>query len=69
MRKSDSSVRRADFDGAAGARRENTVRDQRNVRLGQTISSDKAPLRDTWNGTLADDVAANGRVVASGATQ
>src|SRR5258708_23354124 len=35
-----------------------------NVRLGQTISSDKARCGDTWNGTLADDVAANGRVVA-----
>src|SRR5260370_11368709 len=35
-----------------------------NVRLGQTISSDKARAGDTWNGTLADDVAANGRVVA-----
>jgi len=35
-----------------------------NVRLGQTISSDKARSGDTWSGTLADDVAANGRVVA-----
>jgi hypothetical protein len=35
-----------------------------NVRLGQTISSDKARSGDTWNGTLADDVAAHGRVVA-----
>jgi len=35
-----------------------------NVRLGQTVSSDKARAGDTWSGTLADDVAANGRVVA-----
>jgi hypothetical protein len=35
-----------------------------NVRLGQTISSDKARSGDTWSGTLADDVAANGRVLA-----
>src|SRR5258708_37435148 len=35
-----------------------------NVRLGKPISSDKARSGDTWNETLADDVAANGRVVA-----
>jgi hypothetical protein len=35
-----------------------------NVRLGQTISSDKDRSGDTWSGTLADDVAANGRVAA-----
>jgi hypothetical protein len=35
-----------------------------NVRLGQTISSERARAGDSWSGTLADDVAANGRVLA-----
>ena len=35
-----------------------------NVRLGQTISSDKAKSGDTWTGTLANDVLVNGNVVA-----
>ena len=34
------------------------------VRLGQTISSDKARSGDTWAGTLANDVVVDGRVVA-----
>lgn len=34
------------------------------VRLGQTISSDKARSGDTWAGTLNQDVAVDGKVVA-----
>lgn len=34
------------------------------VRLGQTISSDKARSGDTWAGTLNDDILVDGRVVA-----
>ena len=34
------------------------------VRLGQTISSDKARSGDSWAGTLANDVVVDGRVVA-----
>lgn len=34
------------------------------VRLGQTISSDKAKSGDNWSGTLASDVNVNGNVVA-----
>ncbi len=34
------------------------------VRLGQTISSDKARSGDTWAGTLRQDVVVDGRMVA-----
>ena len=34
------------------------------VRLGQTISSDKARPGDSWAGTLSNDVVVDGRVVA-----
>jgi hypothetical protein len=34
------------------------------VRLGQTISSDKARAGDSWAGTLSNDVVVDGRVVA-----
>jgi hypothetical protein len=34
------------------------------VRLGQTISSDKARSGDTWAGTLSNDVIVDGRVTA-----
>ena len=34
------------------------------VRLGQTISSDKARAGDSWAGTLSSDVVVDGRVVA-----
>src|ERR1700731_5047085 len=34
------------------------------VRLGQTISSDKARSGDSWAGTLSNDVVVDGRVVA-----
>jgi hypothetical protein len=34
------------------------------VRLGQTISSDKARPGDTWAGTLSNDVVVDGRAVA-----
>ena len=34
------------------------------VRLGQTISSDKARAGDSWAGTLSSDVLVDGHVVA-----
>ena len=34
------------------------------VRLGQTISSDKAKSGESWQGTLADDLVVDGRTVA-----
>ncbi len=34
------------------------------IRLGQTISSDKAQPGDSWSGTLSNDVVVDGRVVA-----
>ncbi len=34
------------------------------VRLGQTISSDKAKSGDTWTGTLASDIVVSGNTVA-----
>ena len=34
------------------------------VRLGQTISSDKARSGDSWSGTLHNDVVVDGRVIA-----
>lgn len=34
------------------------------VRLGQTVSSDKARSGDSWDGTLASDVHVNGKLVA-----
>ncbi|MDP8979405.1 MAG: hypothetical protein M3O35_02315, partial [Acidobacteriota bacterium] len=35
-----------------------------NVRLGQTLSSEKNRSGDRWDGTLADNVVVNGRTIA-----
>src|SRR5258708_7422142 len=35
-----------------------------NVRLGQTLSSEKNRSGDRWEGTLADDLVVNGRRIA-----